>query len=308
MAGSQRCFCSSVPPFEDGGADDLRAGDQRPGDAERAAGQLLGDQHHVEQLVLAALGEPAVLLGIDRAKQPSSARPEMMSSGMSSSSRWTCSATGMTLSSANRRKVWRTISRSSGRWRGPASPGPGGRRDGGRQAASAGTTSRASSAAPTPRHRRRAPPAAGERRRLQEQVRAHRRLDPDAEPVAQLVGQPTAEDHCLDVQEVDRRGDPGTQGSDRRRPAGRRSARRPRPAPREHPGGRAVLAGPLHDVEQDRVAPRTGRARRPGPSPAGRRRPPRSLGARTGRWRRRGPRRCGRTRRRRPRCPRRARR
>jgi hypothetical protein len=51
------------PTLEDRGADDLWPGDQRAGDAEGAARQLLGDQDHVDQFVLAALGHPPVLGG-----------------------------------------------------------------------------------------------------------------------------------------------------------------------------------------------------------------------------------------------------
>ena len=44
----------------------------------------------------------------------------MIDSGMSSFSRWMCSAIGLSLSSAKRRNVSCTISKSASRWRGPS--------------------------------------------------------------------------------------------------------------------------------------------------------------------------------------------
>ena len=46
----------------------------------------------------------------------------MMSSGMSSLWRWMCSAIGLSFSSAKRRNVSCTSSKSSSRWRGPSCP------------------------------------------------------------------------------------------------------------------------------------------------------------------------------------------
>jgi hypothetical protein len=48
--------------LHDGPSEDLGPGDERPANAERPPGQLLGGDDHAEVVVLAAGGEPAVLL------------------------------------------------------------------------------------------------------------------------------------------------------------------------------------------------------------------------------------------------------
>ena len=142
--------------------------------------------------------------------------------------------------------------------------------------------------------------------------------------LAEAHAEAAADDHRLEVEQVDRRGDPGPErlrapGRSAPRPA-RRSARSARSQTLEVSRSRAAL---LHDLEQVRLHPvvvlaaRLRLHRRRGP-----RRPPCSRAVRTGSARRRARRPCGRSRprprdrssacrrgsgRRRPRCPRRRR-
>ena len=64
--------------------------------------------------------KPPYSEGTESPNAPSSARPEMISSGTSALWRCTCSACGAITFVAKLRKVSCTISNSSSRWRGPA--------------------------------------------------------------------------------------------------------------------------------------------------------------------------------------------
>ena len=144
---ASRCFCSSVPPLTQRPGEDLGPGDERAADAERAAGQLLGGDDHADVVGLAAGGEAAVLLGDRQAEGAhlGQARDDVLGDVVV-----VCGGCarrpGLSLSSAKRRNVSCTSSKSSSRWRGPSSPASDGeeRRGRGRRP----RTSRAPSSAP----------------------------------------------------------------------------------------------------------------------------------------------------------------
>ena len=149
------CFCSSVPPRHEGAAQDLGPGDERsararasPTTAPRWRPPCRGSRSRPRRR------SPPYSSGIDRPRAPISARPAMISSGMSPLARWMCSARGRICSSAKRWKVSRTSSKSASRWRSPSRAGQagqerrvavGGRRRRGRGRASRGSTPKASS-------------------------------------------------------------------------------------------------------------------------------------------------------------------
>ena len=113
--GSQRSFCSWVPPFTSARV--------------KISGRVISDPPmprapHDSSSVATTMprysdsppvAKPPNSSGTERPKPPSSARPEITDSGMSALARWTCSACGRTCSSANRWKVSATISKSSPR-------------------------------------------------------------------------------------------------------------------------------------------------------------------------------------------------
>ena len=141
----------------------------------------------------------------------------------------------------------------------------------------------------------------GRRARVVEQVRQHRGDDPRAVGLAEAHAEAAADDHRLDVEQVDGRGDPG---AERQRRRGRSacvaslspcsSARSQMPLVRR--------SRPCSAASSKRCVLRAARVRGGGrapPSPRGRRRPRGSRGARRGSGGRPRGRPCGRSRRRR---------
>ena len=107
MAGSQRAFCSSLPPSRtpramiSGRVIKLPAAPSEPLDNSSVTTTM-------PRLSSRSSGfRPPYRAGTERPKQPSSRRPSMMASGTIESLRWMSPAIGMTRSSAKRRNVSR---------------------------------------------------------------------------------------------------------------------------------------------------------------------------------------------------------
>ena len=116
----------------EGPGEDLRAGDERPAGAEAAPAELLGGHDHGDVVRLGARGEPAVLLADRQAEGTHLGQAGDDVLGDVAFSRWMCSAMGTSFSSAKRRKVSCTISKSSSRPRLPSTSASDARKAGSR--------------------------------------------------------------------------------------------------------------------------------------------------------------------------------